>query len=88
MIESQNRYEHELEAVLGEVCQEVVIRRRNAVKQSKGLNEDTSSATIIGVSGLGVEYFAETDRMQAMIKYLSHPFLFDDVVRELSLRVM
>jgi hypothetical protein len=88
IVESQSRYEQALEAVLNETCQEVVGRRRNAVKQTKGINEETSSATIIGVSGLGVEYFAETDRMQTMIKYLSNPLLFEDVVRELSLSVM
>jgi len=88
MIESQNRYENDLEKVLDEICQEVVIRRKSAVKQGKGINEESSSATIIGVSGLGVEYFAETDRMQAMIRYLSNPSVFEDVIRELSLSVM
>jgi hypothetical protein len=88
MIESQNKYENDLEKVLDETCQEVVIRRKIAVKQGKGINEESSSATIIGVSGLGVEYFAETDRMQAMIRYLSNPAVFEDVIRELSLSVM
>lgn len=85
----ESEFEIELEKVLNITCQEVVTRRRNAIKQSsKGVNEETSSATIIGVSGLGVEYFAETDRMQAMIRYLSNPTIFEDVIRELSVSVM
>jgi hypothetical protein len=88
LIESQNKYENDLEKVLDEICQEVVSRRKSAVKQGKSINEESSSATIIGVSGLGVEYFAETDRMQAMIRYLSNPAVFEDVIRELSLSVM
>lgn len=84
--EQRSNLEEDLEeSIAACFAEEVLTRKVTTQLRTASRTMERTSASILentgGLSGMGVEYFSETDRLSAMVRFLNKPQVFEQVVK-------